>query len=226
MMSIHKKSLHVLLAAATALFATVALAGEITLFQSTDFRGDTLTLRRPASNLLATGFNDSASSIVIRDGIWEACTDIQFQGSCVRLQPGEYRMLGAMNDRISSVREIVSVSAAAPPPVAIASAEPRVVLFEQPGFGGRTMEFTRTMGRLDSSRFDAGAGAAIVHGGNWRLCSEYMFRGECAELSPGQYDSLGALNGRVSSAELLARAPVAVAPAPVAGRVGLCVSSD
>src|SRR5438067_1556018 len=184
MMSIHKKSLQVLLAAVTALFATVAFAGEITLFQSTDFRGDTLTLRRPAPNLLATGFNDSASSIVIRDGMWEACTDIQFQGRCVRLQPGEYRTLGAINDRISSVREIVSVSAA-PPPVVIASGEPRVVLFEQPGFGGRTMEFTRTMGRLDSSRFDAGAGSAIVHGGNWRLCSEYMFRGECADLPPG-----------------------------------------
>ena len=110
--------------------------------------------------------------------------------------------------------------------VVIASGEPRVVLFEQPGFGGRTMEFTRTMGRLDSSRFDAGAGSAIVHGGNWRLCSEYMFRGECADLPPGQYDSLGALNGRVSSAELLARAPVAVAPAPVAGRVVLFESSD
>lgn len=225
MMSIRKKSLHVLLAAATALFAAAAVAGEVTLYQNRDFRGDSLTLGRPAPNLLATGFNDSASSIVIRDGIWEACTNIQFQGRCVTLQPGEYRMLGALNDRISSVREIVSVSTA-PPPVFVASAAPRIVLFEQPGFAGRSVELTQTMGHLDSSRFYTGAGAAVVYGGNWRLCSDDSFRGECTELSPGQYDSLGALNGRVSSAELLARAPIAIAPAPVAGRVVLFDSSD
>jgi beta/gamma crystallin len=233
MMSIRKKSLHLLLLAATALFATAALAGEITLFQDRDFRGDSLTLRRSAPNLLATGFNDSASSIVIRDGIWEACTDTQFQGRCVQLQPGEYRMLGALNDRIASVRELVSVSAVppvsrAPAPVIIASAEPRMVLFEQPGFGGRSVEVTQTMGRLDTSRFYAGASAAVIYGGSWRLCSDDMFRGECAELPPGQYDSLGTLNGRVSSAELLARVPVVgIAPAPVAaGRVVLFDSSD
>jgi len=228
MMSKPKKSLRVLLAVASALFATAALAGEITLFHARDFVGESLTLNGAAPDLLATGFNDSAASVVVNAGVWEVCTDIRFQGRCMQLRQGEYRGVGGISERIASVREIVSVSRSAPP-VIVATAEPRIVLFEGPGFGGRSVEVTQTMSRLDGIRYYAGAGAAVVSGGTWRLCSGEMFRGECEELPPGQYESLGALNGRVSSAELLGLtgAPVAVAPAPAAiGRVVLYDSSD
>ena len=90
-MSKPKKSLRVLLAAASAVFATAALAGEITLFHARDFVGESLTLNGAAPDLLATGFNDSAASVVVHDGVWEACTDIRFQGRCMQLRPGEYR---------------------------------------------------------------------------------------------------------------------------------------
>jgi len=180
MMSKVKKSLLVLVAAASALFATAALAGEITLFHGRNFAGESLTLNGTAPDLASTGFNDSAASVIVRDGVWEACTDIGFQGRCMQLQPGEYRGIGAVNDRIASVREIVSVSRSAPP-VVVATASPRLVLFEGPGFGGRSVEVTQTMSRLDGIRYYAGAGAAVVTGGTWRLCSGEMFRGECED---------------------------------------------
>jgi hypothetical protein len=207
-----------------AVSAPAALAGEITLYEHPDFRGDSLTLHRAAPNLERSGLNDSASSLVVRDGVWEVCTDAFFRGSCTQLQPGEYRRLnGPLNDRISSVREIVTTSQVVPP-IVIASAEPRIVLFETPGFGGSAIELTKTNGKLDRIPAYSGADAVIVYGGTWRLCSREYYRGECFDFVPGRYDSLGALNGRVRSAELVAitGAPAAAAPPPTgAARVVL-----
>jgi len=219
-----KQLLGALAGALLALSVPVALAGEITLYEHRDFRGDSLTLHRGAPNLERSGLSDSASSLVVRDGVWEVCTDAFFRGSCAQLQPGEYRRLdGPLNDRISSVREIVATTAVVPP-IVIASAEPRIMLFEAPGFGGGAIELTKTNGKLDRIPGYSGADAVIVYGGTWRLCSREYYRGECFDFVPGRYENLGALTGRVSSAELVAitGAPAAVAPPPAgAGRVVL-----
>ena len=57
-----------LVGAALALIASSALAGEITLYQHRDFNGSTLTVSRAAPDLERTGFNDTAASIVVREG--------------------------------------------------------------------------------------------------------------------------------------------------------------
>jgi hypothetical protein len=223
-----------LLAVALALFSASALAGEITLFQNRDFRGSTMTLQSPMLDLERNGFT-TASSAVVRSGVWQACTSANFRGQCVQLQPGEYRNVNALlNDDVASVREItiasavpapviVASTAVIPGPVIVASTEPRIALFERSGFGGRSLELTKTMGGLDLSGLYAGADAAVVYGGIWRLCSRQYFRGECADFAPGRYENLGSLTGRVSSAELVAvtsAAPVSIAPpAAVTGRV-------
>ena len=107
----------------------------------------------------------------------------------------------------------------------VASTEPRIALFERPGFGGRAIELNKTFGGLDRSGLYNGANAAVVYGGVWRLCTRQYFHGECADFTPGQYANLGPLTGRVSSAELVAvtnTAPVRIAPPPaVGGRVVL-----
>jgi uncharacterized protein YcfJ len=60
----------------------------------TDFRG--------------SGFNDRASSAVVRGERWEVCEDVRYSGRCVILRPGQYGSLAAMglNDRVSSVRAV------------------------------------------------------------------------------------------------------------------------
>jgi len=217
----------VLTGAALAVLASSAIAGEITLYQNRDFRGDTLTLRRAAPDLTRTGFNDRAASIDVREGVWEACSDANFRGNCTRLGPGRYdRIENALNDRIGSVREVVGVSMApaaapapvvtapvvtapvvtAPPPV-VASEGPRITLFSQPGFAGSGVEITETHGNLQQIPTYSGAAAVIVYGGTWRLCTRQYYRGECADFAPGRYDSLGGLNGRIYSAELISQAP-------------------
>ncbi len=234
-----------LVGAALAAIATSALAGEITLYQNRDFRGDTLTLSRAAPNLEQTGFNDSASSVVVQDGVWEVCTDPFYRGNCTRLGPGQYnRVEGMLNDRVASAREIVGVSAAPPPvssppivaappvvaPTVVTAAGPRIVLYEQPGFAGSGVEITETHGKLDLIPSYAGASAVIVYGGTWRLCTRDYYRGQCADFTPGRYDSLGALNGRIDSAELVSAAPAPVGivtPTPSAeGRVVLYERPD
>jgi hypothetical protein len=196
-----------------------ALAGEITLYKDRDFNGDTLTLRRAAPDLEKTGFNDSAASVIVREGMWEVCSDPFYRGNCARLGPGQYdRLERTLNDRVASVRELVGVSAApvvtapvvtAPvvaAPAVVASA-PRIVLYQNPGFSGYGVEITETHGNLERIPSYAPASAVIVYGGTWRLCTREYYRGECADFAPGRYDSLGALNGRVYSAELVSAAP-------------------
>lgn len=222
-MKLRHKPLGVLAAALTMASAS-ALAGEITLYQEPGFGGDAVTLQSPMANLQRDGL-PTASSAVVRSGEWEACTGAGFRGACARLQPGQYADLNALlNDDIVSAREI-GVAAAAPvtpgaigapvanapvvatgptPPAIVASNEPRIALYERTGFGGASLELTRTMGGLDRAAVYRGADAAVVYGGVWRLCSREYFRGTCADFAPGRYPDLGPLTGRVNSAELVA----------------------
>src|ERR1051326_4035048 len=143
----------VLAGAALVLMAGGALAGEITFYKDRDFNGDTLTLRRAAPDLEKTGFNDSAASVIVREGMWEVCSDPFYRGNCARLRPGKY-------DRVASVRELVGVSAApvvtapvvtAPvvaAPAVVASA-PRIVLYQNPGFSGYGVQIPETQGNLE-----------------------------------------------------------------------------
>ncbi len=73
-----------------ALVASALAAGEITLFEREGFQGRRLTIRGTVWNLDRTDFNDRAESIIVRDGVWEVCSDARFSGQCTRLQPGEY----------------------------------------------------------------------------------------------------------------------------------------
>jgi len=97
------------LLAAAAVLATLtqaAFAGEVTLFENSNFHGNRVTLDRDAPNLNNVGFNDRASSIVVRSGRWLLCEHANFGGRCAEFGPGEYRELPGFNDAVSSIRQI------------------------------------------------------------------------------------------------------------------------
>src|SRR5215831_3948686 len=99
--------LNAALGAAIALIAIPAMAGEIILFEHTDFAGRRMVIHDTMPNLDRSEFNDRAQSVIVRDGVWELCSNARFEGYCTRVQPGEYRALGGeLNKRISSVREV------------------------------------------------------------------------------------------------------------------------
>ena len=87
--------------------ATQAMA-DVTLYSREDFRGESLTIERDIRNLERRGFNDFATSAVVRGGDWQVCEDARFEGRCAVLRPGDYPSLRAMGlgNRISSVRAV------------------------------------------------------------------------------------------------------------------------
>ena len=96
-----------MLAAAALFGAAAAPAQEITLFQNQNFSGPQFSASNSIQNLDYTGFNDRASSVIIRGGSWQLCADAFFRGQCVTLNPGQYPSLAAMglNNSVSSIRE-------------------------------------------------------------------------------------------------------------------------
>src|SRR5438552_17527133 len=103
--------------------ATVAVAADITFYERDGFRGRSFTATGPIQDFSSIGFNDRASSLAIRSGSWQVCSDAYFRGRCVNLAPGDYPSLSSMglDNSVSSVRPIGG----------------QIGLFDLPNFGGR-----------------------------------------------------------------------------------------
>jgi hypothetical protein len=76
---------------------------EITLYEHDNFGGRSLRLRGAASDLANLDFNDTTSSVIVRNGTWTLCRHANFSGVCMTFEPGEYRSV-LMNDAFSSAR--------------------------------------------------------------------------------------------------------------------------
>lgn len=104
------KSTFKLCTAAAAIALATQASAEVTFFEGRDFSGRSFTTEQPVRNFENIGFNDRASSVVVRNGAWEACDDSRFEGRCVVLRPGSYPSLGSMglNNQVSSVRPVAA----------------------------------------------------------------------------------------------------------------------
>ena len=95
-------------------------------YENEGFEGRTFTAEQAVDDFRRSGFNDRASSVVVRGERWEVCDAVGYAGRCVILRPGQYASLAAMglNDSVSSVRSIsrdarVEDGRYSPPPVAV-----------------------------------------------------------------------------------------------------------
>ncbi len=109
-----------LLIAIAALGCAVNAAAQVTFFERDGFAGRSFATNAAIENFDRYGFHDRASSVVVRGGSWEACTDTRFGGRCSVLQPGSYGSVAAMglDSRVSSVRPVPIASGVAPLPSA------------------------------------------------------------------------------------------------------------
>jgi hypothetical protein len=97
---------------ATCALTSVAGAADLTLYTDGDFQGRPLNVVIDLKQLGSLNFNDRASSVVIEKGAWILCSDEEFTGRCVTLEPGRYgslRDLG-LDDSVTSVRRRDQVS--------------------------------------------------------------------------------------------------------------------
>ena len=167
-----------------------ALAQEVTLYTGKDFKGRSVTLQEEARNFQRLDLNDKVSSLRVRHGTWELCTDSEFRGRCRTFERGEYASLGKENDTYSSAR----------PVHAKGDRRPRIVLFDSSSHSGRSVELDGRVDNFERIGFNDRAQSINVERGNWRLCSDSDGRGECREFGPGRHQLPPGLRSRVSSA--------------------------
>jgi len=199
--------IHSIVAALAAATAGLACAAEVTVFKQPQFTGDQLTLRRDTTNLAGAGFQDQISSLVVRSGRWQFCSQPQFNGDCIVLGPGEYPQLAQnMNHRIESAREVSRYARndryreGRYEGGGERSAERGAVeLFPGADFRGRGLALDHDVDALDPRMVDRGVSSLVVREGRWQACSQPGFRGRCAVFGPGEYADLGRLDNRIGS---------------------------
>ncbi|OYO26473.1 beta/gamma crystallin-related protein [Janthinobacterium sp. PC23-8] len=205
---------HALLCAAAFLTHAATQAGELTLFEDDNFRGRAVTVRETTDDLSRVGFNDKASSILVRSGTWDVCTDSGFRGNCKTLTPGEYRSMPGMNDAISSVREVGRGDGRGDwrndgrndgrPDRGNYGRRGSLEVFSGAGQNGGAARLDRDNGDFASIGFNDRTTSIVIDGGYWQLCSDSNYQGTCRIFGPGRHDDLGrGLDGRVSSARMV-----------------------
>jgi Beta/Gamma crystallin len=179
-----------------------AQTAEITLYESPGFGGRSLTLRGHTPNLEQIGFNDRASSIVVRSGTWQLCTDANFGGTCATLTRGEYRNLdGRLNGQLSSAREVGTYANETGNYGNYRRGS--VEIFDRPDFQGTSILLDRDSANFSNNGFNDRARSIIVHDGTWTMCTARGFGGECRTYARGRYPNLGrGASGDISSARI------------------------
>jgi hypothetical protein len=82
--------------------------GDVQLFDGEGFSRFLANLDGETPNFQPMGFNDKVSSLIVRRGVWEFCTDAGFRGSCRTFTPGEYPDLGGHKNKYSSARPLTA----------------------------------------------------------------------------------------------------------------------
>jgi Beta/Gamma crystallin len=127
-----------LAAGVLALTAGSAFAGQVTLYEGQGFRGRAAVATDQVPALGTTIIGGGASSVVVTEGTWEACTETNFRGRCGQLLPGNYSALSVnLSGPVFSVRQIQSVSsriAVTPDTVAVGPAPAYVVTHSAPAY--------------------------------------------------------------------------------------------
>ena len=98
----------------------------------------------------------------------------------------------------------------------VASAQ--VTLYGQEGMRGKSFTVGGPVDNLQGTGFNDRASSMIVQRGEWEICGDSAYRGDCRIVRPGQYPSLAALGmgNEISSIRPVSGSPrYAYAPAPI-----------
>lgn len=196
----------VLLIAATA--AAAAEPPRLDLHEQPSLAGARLRIDGAQPDLASYGWRDRARSLLVV-GRWEVCTQPQFRGSCLTLEPGRQDGLPpGMAARIASARPLdaaagptATASAGATPASAAAPTAPAALtLYQHGGFTGRQVDVHGAVERLGELKdFGDEASAVEIRRGRWQLCQHSGFEGRCIVLGPGRHVLSGSWNDELSS---------------------------
>ena len=191
--------------------APPVFGAEIVLYERDGFGGRSFSISQSISDFANIGFNDRASSVVVKSGSWQLCSDAFFRGRCVTIGRGEYPTLRSMQleNQISSAREVEWLADAGggglgsltAPGLPSGSAErgSRVDVFDGVQFSGRAFAVNATISNFADIGFNDRTQSLVVRDGVWEACEHADFRGTCQTFGRGRYPNLGGLAGRISS---------------------------
>ena len=85
--------------------------------------------------------------------------------------------------------------------LAAAGAKADLALYQDEDFRGRSMVVGQVVRNLTDEGFNDRVSSVMIRSGNWLLCTDADFKGQCITLGPGRYPSLRpmGLNDSVSS---------------------------
>jgi hypothetical protein len=185
------------LLAAPLLLANRALAADLTLYADDDYRGRALAVVIDQRELGVLNFDDSASSVVIEKGAWVLCSDEDYAGRCITLEPGRYASLQALglDDTITSVRRrdpasIGDFTGAEAIAQTAASGGTDILLYAADDYRGPSHGARQSQVDLSAETLFGTAASAVIAEGEWELCRDTYYRGPCVTLGPGKYPSL------------------------------------
>jgi len=204
-----------------ALFATVSTAAELTLYADDDYQGRVVGVVIDERQLGVLNFDDKTSSVVVESSAWILCSGEDYSGECVTLEPGRYASLQAigLNNAVTSVRRrdpatvgtfgrIEPASSQAKPAPRTGAAE--MVLYAANEYSGASQPVDlRQAADLREEPLQAKATSAVIAEGEWQLCDDTYYRGQCVTLGPGKYPSLEqfGLNKGVTSVRRVGDSP-------------------
>jgi hypothetical protein len=165
----------------------------VVLFEHANFEGRQLGISSTVARLGDLGFNDMASSVIVRRGRWQLCEHADFGGQCLVLGPGRHALETVFNDRASSIRPLYG-NGDQPLPRGGA-----IVLYEFANLGGQQVTITEPVSNLESLAMNDVATAVEVLAGQWELCTDANYSGRCMLLGPGPYVLDGTMRDRISS---------------------------
>lgn len=208
---------------ASTLLGQAATAGELQLFSREGFRGQRVVIADgAANNFVDFGFNDRASSMVVRSGTWELCEHRDFGGHCAVFERGEYPDLRRFNNNFSSAREIERRhdrgnghgygrddrderwrderrEERREDRRSDRERGDAVELFNDHNMRGRRVAISRDVRTLREVGFNDNANSMVINYGTWEVCEHNDYGGQCRVYGPGRYQDLQDFTDRITS---------------------------
>ncbi|MGH6933322.1 MAG: CVNH domain-containing protein [Dongiaceae bacterium] len=177
--------------AAGALTPSGAKAADIELYSNSSFAGDVVGFIGDVPDLNAYGFSNRASSIRVRRGAWQVCSEANYRGNCLIVERDVMNMSSlGLNDTITSVRRSTGAR----------GQNPEIIAYTETGYGGTRQTFNSAVPDLQRYGLDNRISSLRVRGGTWEICDGKNFSGDCETVAADVANlSDFELNNRISS---------------------------
>lgn len=179
---------------------------DLIVYSDANHSGQSLGLNASVHSLGELDFNDRVSSVKIRRGDWQFCTDNNYAGRCIILDADEILMSRfRLNNGISSIRRVADGTAKAE-----REAEQRrlreaaVVMFKEADYQGPYTLINGNTPYLDTDSLNNEVSSIQIRRGKWQFCGKPNYQGDCTILDRST-DGLGAyrMNDKISSVRKL-----------------------